>query len=192
MSTQAARLRTPLGSRGTCQSSPMVDARKPSKALGWLSLSLLVLAALAVVVPVTRFAVASGDKGVALGEGPSKVQAPGGRTWGIYFNDPDNSGYSESCNATDSKGQAITLRDPGMTVTSSDTEMLDHVFTTPADGRFTIECDAQRASARVGPVGRFPEVAIGLALAALLGLGGLVAGSIWLTRRSSTVAAAVV
>lgn len=35
-------------------------------------------------------------------------------------------------------------------MTSSDTETLDHVFTTPADGRFTIECDAQGASARVG------------------------------------------
>ena len=159
--------------------------------MGWLSLSLLVLAALVFVIPLTRYLLATGDKGVALGDGPTKVHASGDRTWGVYFNDPDNTGYSESCGITDSRGRTIALRDPGMTVSSSDTEMLDHVFTTPADGRFTIECDAQGASARVGPVGNLVQVVIGLALAALLGVGGLITGSLWLTRRSSVAPADV-
>ena len=77
------------------------------------------------------------------------MRAPGNRTWGIYLNDADNSGYSESCVVADSSGRPVAIRDPGMTVSASDTEMLDHVFTTPEDGRFTVECNAQSASARV-------------------------------------------
>ena len=110
----------------------VVDTRRHTKALGWLSLSLLVLAAVAFVVPVTLFALASSDKGIGLGDGPTEVHSSGNRTWGIYFNDADNSGYRESCTATDSQGQAIAIHDPGVTASSSDTEMLDHVFTTPA------------------------------------------------------------
>jgi len=170
----------------------MMDAPKPSKAMVWLSVSLLALAVVAVVIPITRFALASGDPGIALGDGATKVHAPGNRTWGFYFNDADNSGYSESCTATDSNGQTIAIRDPGMTVSSSETEMLNHVFTTPVDGRFTVECSAQGASVRVGPVGSFTEVVVGLALAALLGIGGVVTGSIWLARRPSAAPAAAV
>jgi hypothetical protein len=121
---------------------------------------------------VTLFALASNDKGIALGDGPTEVHAPANHTWGIYFNDFDNSGYSESCTATDSEGQAIAHRDPGVTVSSSETEMLDHVFTTPGDGHFTIACNAQSADVRVGPVGSLPSVLIGGSVAALLGLGG--------------------
>lgn len=170
-----------------CKPLPMVvEGRRRSKALGWLSLSLLVLGAVAFIVPVTLFALASSDKGVALGHGPTEVHAPANHTWGIYFNDADNSGYRESCTATDSEGHAIATRDPRVTVTSSDTEMLDHVFTTPRDGHFTIACNAQSADVRVGPVGSLPSVLIGGPLAALLGLGGLVTGILWLTRRAST------
>lgn len=53
----------------------MVDDRGPSKVLGWLSLSLLVLAALAFVIPVTSFALASGVKGIALGDAPADATA---------------------------------------------------------------------------------------------------------------------
>jgi len=158
--------------------------RRSKRALGWLSLSLLVLGAVAFIVPAIVFVLASSDKGIALGDGPTKVRAPANRTWGIYFNDADNSGYSESCTATDSGGQAIAIRDPGVTVSSSDTEMLDHVFTTPRDGHFTIACNAQSADVRVGPVGSLPSVLIGVSVAAGLGLGGLVTGILWLTRRA--------
>jgi hypothetical protein len=103
----------------------------------------------------------------------------------VYFDDRDNSGYSESCTVTDSTGRPITLRDPGMTISFSDTEMLDHVFDTPHDGRFTIACQIESADARVGPVGSLPSLLIGLAAAALLGLGGLTTGVLWLTHRSA-------
>lgn len=161
----------------------MVDVRKPSGATGWLALSLLVLAVVAFVLPVARFALATSDEGVALGDGPTEVRSPGDRTWGVYVNDADNSGYSTSCIVTSPDGRTIVLRDPGVTVSSSDTEMLDYVFTTPPDGRFTIDCAVTGASVRVGPVGSFPEILIGLAIAATLGLGGVVTGSIWLSRR---------
>jgi hypothetical protein len=164
----------------------VVKGRRRSKALGWLSLSLLVMGAAAFIVPVTLFVLASSDKGIALGDGPTEVHAPAHRTWGIFFNDADNSGYSESCSATDSEGRAIALRDPGVTVTSSDTEMLDHVFTTPRDGHFTIACNAQGADVRVGPAGSLRSVLIGVSVAALLGLGSLVTGILWLTRRASS------
>lgn len=174
-------------SRAMCKPLRMVvEGRKRSKALAWLSLSLLVLGAVAFIVPVTLFALASSDKGIALGDGPTEVHAPADRTWGIYANDADNSGYSESCTATDSQGRAIALRDPGVTVSSSDTEMLDHIFTTPSGGHFTIACNAQGANVRVGPVGSLLSVLIGVSVAALLGLGGLVTGILWLTRRAAT------
>lgn len=136
-------------------------------------------------MPVTLFVLASSDKGVALRAEHTKVDAPADRTWGIYVDNADNSGYSESCTATDSRGRAIAIRDAGPTVTSSDTEMLDLVFTTPRDGTFTISCEVSGAVARVGPVGSLPLVLVGVLVAALLGLGGLVTGLVWLARRTS-------
>lgn len=164
----------------------VAQGRRRSSTHGWLSLSLLVLAAVAFIVPVTIFALASSDKGIALGNGTTELHAPANHTWGIYFNDADNSGYTESCMVTDSDGQQVAIRDPGMTVSSSDTEMLDHVFTTPRDGHFTIACNAQSADVRVGPVGSLRSVLIGVSAAAILGLAGLVTGILWLTRRAST------
>lgn len=163
----------------------LVEERMRTKALGWLSLSLFVLAAAALIVPVTLFERATSDKGVALRGEPVAVNAPPSRTWGVYFDDADNSGYSESCTATDSNGRAITIRDAGATVTTSDTEMLDLVFTTPGDGSFTIACSVGGAEARVGPVGNFSFLLVGILVAALLGLGGLVVGVVWLVRRTS-------
>jgi hypothetical protein len=163
----------------------VVAKRRRTKALGWLSLALFVLAAVAIVVPVTLFALATSDKGVALHGGATAINAPPHRTWGVYVNDVDNSGYSESCTATDSSGRAIAIRDAGPRVTSSDTEMLDLVLTTPRHGSFTISCSVGGAEARVAPVGNFPLVLMGLLAAALLGLGGLIVGILWLVRLTS-------
>jgi hypothetical protein len=121
---------------------------------------------------VTLFALASNDKGIALGDGPTEVHAPANHTWGIYFNDVDNSGYSESCTATDSEGQAIAHRDPGVTVSSSETEMLDHVFTTPGDGHFTIAATLRARTCAWDRSGASHRFLIGGSVAALLGLGG--------------------
>jgi hypothetical protein len=146
---------------------------------------LLALAAAAVVVPLVPYVLAVTDKGVSIGDRPTEIHASGDRTWGVYFDDRDNSGYSESCTVTDSTGRPIALRDPGITVSSSDTEMLGHVFDTPHDGHFTIACQVESADARVGPVGSLPSLLIGLAAAAILGLGVLTAGVLWLTQRSA-------
>jgi hypothetical protein len=164
----------------------MVDARTSSKALGWIALALLSLAALAFVVPIALYALTSDERGFAVGDGPTQVEASGHRTWGIYLNDADNSGYSESCAITDSHGMDVPLRDPGWTMSSSETEMLDHLFTTPDDGRFTIDCSSQSADVRVAPAADLHSIMIGFAVATAAGLAGLVLGIIWLTRRSAS------
>lgn len=162
----------------------MAHARRSSRVLGWIALAALGAAALALIVPVVRFALAAGNDGVAVGHEPVTVHAPAGRTWGIYFNDPDNTGYGESCRIADARGNPVRLRDPGWSV-GGDTEMLDHEFTTPSDGTFTVSCEVSRATARVGPVGNLSAVLIGGCLAMVAGLVGLVTGTLWLTRRTS-------
>lgn len=163
----------------------MNQGRISSKLLGWSALLLLVAAAVAFVVPVTLFAFASGDEGVAVTDTPVVVDAPAHRAWGIYFNDADNSGYSGYCSVSDGAGRPVEIRDPGATVSSSDTEMLNHVFTTPEGGRFIVECRADNASVRVGPVGNLPSVLIGTVIAAGLGATGFALGVMWLIRRGS-------
>lgn len=170
-----------------CQGFDVTQARKASKQLGRIALVLLVAAVASFIVPVAVFAMTVGDEGVDIGDGVVKVDAPPDRTWGIYFNDADNTGYGESCSVRDDAGRRIGIRDPGPTVTFSETEMLDHVFVTPADGTFTIDCNANGATVRVGPVGNLPSVLVGTGVAALLGLLGLVLGSFWLIRRTSTI-----
>jgi len=82
----------------------------------------------------------------------------------------------------DSRGRDVATRDPGWTVSSSDTETLDIVFTTPADGHFAAVCDIKGASARVAPVGSLRGFGMGLAATALLGLAAVSVGIVWLLR----------
>jgi hypothetical protein len=163
----------------------MTQGRKSSRVLGWTALALLVAAVGTFVIPIAFFVMAASNDGLKVGDDPKTVETSGNRTWGIYFDDRDNTGYSESCSITDGEGGPVEIRDPGPTVSSSDTEMLDHVFTTPADGKFTVECNATSATVRVGPVGNLSSVLIGVAVAGALGLAGLVIGVVWLTRRTS-------
>lgn len=146
---------------------------------------LLAAAAVAFVVPIAQFAVASGEDGVAVRDTPVTLNAPAHRTWGVFFNDADNSGYSGFCAVSDGAGRSVEIRDPGATVSSSDTEMLNHVFTTPDGGTFTIACQAEGASVRVGPVGNLPSVLVGSMVAAGLGLAAFTLGMMWLPRRRS-------
>jgi hypothetical protein len=154
--------------------------------LAGLSVASLVLAVAAVAAPLAGYVMAASSRGASLGDGPIEIRAPGGRVWGVYVNDADNSGYSESCTVTDSAGRVIALRKAGPTISSSDSEMLDLVFDTPSDGHFTIGCDVRGATARVGPVPNLVALLIGIVAAVLLGTCGLVTGTLWLTGRAAT------
>lgn len=166
----------------------MADVRKrpSSTVLARISAASLVLALVALAAPLALYVAAASDHGVSLGYHPTEIRAPGGRVWGVYVNDADNSGYSESCTATDSAGRPVALRKAGPTISSSDTEMLDLVFDTPRDGRVTIGCDVHGGTARVGPVPNLVTLLIGVLAAVLLGLCGLITGTLWLTRRAAT------
>lgn len=144
----------------------------------------MVMAVAAFTIPLTMFVRAASANGVAVSGEPVEVHAAGGRTWGIYFNDADNSGYTTSCNVTDRNGRQVPIRPAGMTITSSDTEMLDLLFRVPDDGWFVAQCAAEGAEARVGPVGNVSLLAGGVVAAMFLGIGGVVAGSLWFARRS--------
>jgi hypothetical protein len=166
---------------------PVVEESRPrsERLLGWAAIALVVVAAVALVVPLVSFVRTLGSAKVALDDGPVTVRTAGGRTWGVIVDDRDNSGYSESCSVSDRAGRPVALRNPGATVSSSDTETLDHVFTTPADGRFTVACSVRGATVRVGPVASLRSVATGVVGAALLGLAGLGLGLVRLRRRSA-------
>lgn len=164
----------------------MTQVRKASRTLGVVALALLAVAFVAFVVPVVKFARADFDDGVSVGFEPVTVYAPGDRTWGLYFYDPDNSGYSASCLVTDPEGGLLELRDPGVNISSYEFETLDQQFTTPAGGAFIVTCTADGSMVRVAPVGDLRAVLIGVTVGAVLGLAGTVLGSLWLVRRRRT------
>lgn len=157
-----------------------------STVLGWTGALLLVLAAVAFVGSFALLVPSSGSDGRHVGDRAVLVHATGNRNWGIYVSDPDNSGYSEACKVVDPHGHKIPTRDPGWRISSSDTATLDLVFTTPAEGRFTVSCDVEGAAARVAPVESLRPFVIGFAAAVVLGLCGFAAGLTWLMARSST------
>ena len=70
------------------------------------------LAIVAIVVPAVSYARAarSGDE-VRLTGGAQQLNLPAHKTYGVYVNDADNSGYSESCSALDANGQQLALPD---------------------------------------------------------------------------------
>jgi hypothetical protein len=70
------------------------------------------------------------------------VVLPAHKTYGIYVNDVNNSGYSLSCSAKDAQGRRIHMNDQTpATVTTSATNNLDLVFNT-GSGDLTITCTA--------------------------------------------------
>lgn len=131
----------------------MAHASRSTRRLAWIAGLLLGLAFLALVVPLAVPTIALGSGGAAVDpDQPVAVRAESGRTWGIYLDDEDNSGYGADCSILDTSGRAVEVREAGATVTSSETEMLDYLYTTPDGGSFTITCSVDEATARVGPV----------------------------------------
>ncbi len=141
------------------------------------------------VVAVTLFVRSLEGDSVRVDESPTQVELPADRTYGIYVDDADNSGYSQRCDVRDPDGREVPLRDPGWTVSSSETEMLDLVFDTGA-GDLTISCTVPGELVTAKPVPNVLALALGIVVAGILGciaLGFLV---MWLLARSRAPSAA--
>jgi hypothetical protein len=139
---------------------------------GWVGALLCVLALLAVTAPAIGYARALNSSSISLPSGPQHLRLPADRTYGIYVDDANNSGYSESCSAVDAHGQQIQMNDPPWTVTASDTETLDFVYDT-SSGDVTIDCSVpgERVTTRQVPNNR--TMLLGIILAGILGFTGV-------------------
>ena len=152
--------------------------------LGWAGLLLCVLALVAVVAPGVGYTRALANEGVRLDGSPQHVLVPADRTYGIYVDDPDNSGYSMNCSAVDARGREVRLADPGWSVSSSDTEVLDLVFDT-GSGELTITCAVPGEHVTARPVPNDWAMLLGIVLAGILGCGGVGLLVAWVVARSS-------
>jgi hypothetical protein len=140
---------------------------------GGLGLLLCSLAVVAVTVPGIGFVRTTSDGGVRLDRGAHHLVLPAHRTYGIYVDDADNSGYSESCAAVDEvSGREIRMRDPGWSFSSSDTEVLDLVFDTGA-GKISLTCAVGGERVTVRPVPHYGAMLLGVVVAGILGTVGL-------------------
>jgi hypothetical protein len=134
---------------------------------------LFVLAALAVVVPGVGYArTPSSGPEVHLNGGAQQVSLPAGKTYGVYVNDPDNSGYRESCRSLDADGQPIAMRDPWWSMSGSSTENLDFVFNT-GSGALTLICSVPGEQVTIRPLPNFRALVAGIALGGVLAAAGL-------------------
>lgn len=98
---------------------------------------------------------------------------PADTTYGIYVVDADNSGYAMSCAATDAQGQAVRMGDPSWSISSSDTETLDLVYTT-GSGDLTITCPVAGEIVTTRPVPDYRGLVLGaLGAGAMAALGGV-------------------
>lgn len=152
--------------------------------LGWVGLLLCVLALVAVAVPGFGYTRARADDGVRLDGSPQHVQLPANRTYGIYVDDADNSGYAMSCSAVDARGRDASMADPGWSVSSSNTEVLDLVFDT-GSGELTITCAVPGEQVTARPVPNDGAMLLGIVLAVGLGCTGLGLLLAWAVERSS-------
>lgn len=135
--------------------------------LGWSGVLLCGLAvAVLAVLAVYTYRVLSGPS-VHLRSGAQHVALPAHRTYGIYVDDLNNSGYSENCSATDAQGHDVEMRFPSWSISSSSTENLDLAYNT-GSGDLTINCSVPGEIVTTRPV---------LNYTALL-LGGLAAGAL--------------
>lgn len=157
------------------QSPPGADSRTcrgRAPVLGGLGLLLCVMAVVALAVPGIGFLRATSDAGVHLDGRTQHLVLPADRTYGVYVDDVDNSGYSQSCSAVDEiSGNQIQMRFPGWSVSSSETEVLDLVFNT-GSGRVSISCSVPGEDVRVRPVPHFGAMLLGAAASALVGVVG--------------------
>jgi hypothetical protein len=141
------------------------------------------------VVAVSLFVRSLEGDSVRIDEHPTQVELPAHRTYGIYVDDADNSGYSQSCVVRDPDGRAGPLRNPGWTVSSSDTETLDLVFDT-GTGDLTISCTIPGELVTAKPVPDVLALVLGIVVAGLLGVATLGFMVVWLLARSSRAPAA--
>jgi hypothetical protein len=153
---------------------PVANAEgRRAPVLGGLGLLLCVLAVVAVAVPGIGFVRTTSDDGVRLGRGPHHLVLAAHRTYGIFVDDADNSGYSESCSAVDeASGREIRMRNPGWSISSSDTEVLDLVFDTGA-GKVSLTCAVGAERVTVRPVPHYGAMLLGVVAGGILGTVGL-------------------
>jgi len=158
-----------------------------SRLFGWTALLLCVVAIGSAVVAATLFARSLQGDAYRLDENVRQVALPADRTYGIYVDDADNSGYSQDCSAYDSSGREIPLRDPGWSVSSSDTETLDLVFDT-GSGDLTIRCGVPGEQVTAKPVPDVLALVVGLGIAVVLGVAAIGFVIVWLLARSARAA----
>lgn len=167
----------------------MPDPRpRRSRLFGWLTVLLGAVALGAAIVAASLFVRSLDGDSVRVDESPGQVVLPADRTYGIYVDDADNSGYSESCSVRDSHGRQVPLRGPGWTAFSSDTETLDFVFDT-GTGDLTISCTVPGEQATAKPVPNVLALVLGIAAAGILGVAALGFLIVWLLARPSRTAA---
>lgn len=159
------------------------ERRRGVRHLGWVGALLCLLAVVAVAVPGVGYARTSAEDGVRLDGSAQHVRLQAHEKYGIYVDDPDNSGYSESCTAVDRDGRTIDFRDASWSMSSSDTEVLDLVFNT-GSGDLTITCSVPGERVTARPVPNLGALVLGVGIGGILGLTGAVLFIVWLTSRS--------
>lgn len=168
---------------GPAATAPSGGRRRGARHLGWVGALLCVVAVVAVAVPGVGFARSSAEDGVRLDGSAQHVRLPAHETYGIYIDDADNSGYSESCSAVDREGGEIHLEDSFWSMSSSETEMLDYKFDT-GSGNLIITCSVPGERVTVRPVPNFGALALGIGIGGVLGLAGAVMLIVWLVTRN--------
>lgn len=152
---------------------PATTERPRPLVSGWAGLLLCLLAVVSVAVPAVGYIGAQRDRGVRVDANPRHLDVPAHRTYGVYVNDADNSGYSENCSAFDEgNGRRILMGDPSWSMSSSDTETLDMVFDT-GTGKVSISCSVPGEQVTVREVPHDAAMLLGVVASIVLGVLGV-------------------
>lgn len=172
----------PLGARFETGSPYAIALRnaKRSRPIGIAAGAFVLLAGIATIAPIIEITDVASRPVVVLGQGPQHVELPAHTQYGLFFDDPHNLGYSESCVATD-RGVSVALNDPGFYMTSSDTENLDMVFNT-GSGHLVVNCQSTAAQISARPIPNYAAILIGIGVSVLLGLIAFVLIILWIAR----------
>jgi hypothetical protein len=157
-----------------CESIPAVKrSERRFWPLGWLGVLLCGVAVLVLAIMLVGNHRATSGPSVRLADGPHHVVLPADKTYGIYINDANNSGYTESCTAVDAQGSNIAMRDPSWSISGSDTETLDIVYNT-ASGNLTINCSVPGEIITTRPVPNYCALLIGALAAGAMAVVGII------------------
>jgi hypothetical protein len=154
--------------------------------LAWLGCVVCVLGIAGLTLAVVSIARPHNAPKVQVDGQPRSVVLPAHRTYGFFINDADNSGYTESCVVTD-RGRHVELKDPGWSMSSSETETLDLVFDT-GSGHVTLSCEVPGETVLAKAVPNYLAIVAGLVVGGALtclGAGLLVA---WVLLRRPSLA----